>query len=154
MNLSAGVVHYIVLTQPWATLMAIGTKQVETRSWSTTFRGPLGIHAAASFPKECRALCYRPPFARALAQAGYNAPDDLPLGQVLAVTEVYDCQPTQDIRELLTWEERQFGDYTAGRYGWLTRGVRRLREPFPLRGLQRIQKLPSPIAESELLPHG
>jgi hypothetical protein len=34
------------LTQPWATLAAIGAKKIETRSWSTAYRGPLAIHAA------------------------------------------------------------------------------------------------------------
>lgn len=34
------------LWQPWATLIAIGAKQYETRGWSTPYRGPLIIHAA------------------------------------------------------------------------------------------------------------
>lgn len=29
------------LTQPWATLVAIGAKKIETRSWTTTYRGAL-----------------------------------------------------------------------------------------------------------------
>lgn len=36
----------ITLTQPWATLVAIGAKRIETRSWATRYRGPLAIHAA------------------------------------------------------------------------------------------------------------
>ena len=36
----------ITLTQPWATLVAIGAKRIETRSWPTRYRGPLAIHAA------------------------------------------------------------------------------------------------------------
>lgn len=35
----------ITIIQPWATLIAIGNKQIETRSWSTKYRGPLAIHA-------------------------------------------------------------------------------------------------------------
>lgn len=34
------------LWQPWASLVAIGAKTIETRSWSTSYRGPLAIHAA------------------------------------------------------------------------------------------------------------
>ena len=37
----------LTLTQPWATLVAIGAKRIETRSWATKYRGPLLIHAAA-----------------------------------------------------------------------------------------------------------
>lgn len=37
----------ITLWQPWASLVAIGAKTIETRSWATKYRGPLAIHAAA-----------------------------------------------------------------------------------------------------------
>ncbi len=36
------------LHQPWASLIAIGAKRVETRHWTTSYRGPLAIHAAAT----------------------------------------------------------------------------------------------------------
>jgi hypothetical protein len=38
-------VKAITLQQPWASLIALGAKSVETRSWSTAYRGPLAIHA-------------------------------------------------------------------------------------------------------------
>ena len=43
------------LWQPWATLMAIGAKKIETRHWYTRYRGPLVIHAAKTLQgiKEC-----------------------------------------------------------------------------------------------------
>lgn len=34
------------LWQPWATLIAIGAKTIETRSWGTRYRGRIAIHAA------------------------------------------------------------------------------------------------------------
>ena len=37
------------LWQPWASAIACGSKTVETRSWSTKYRGPLAIHAAKRF---------------------------------------------------------------------------------------------------------
>jgi hypothetical protein len=36
----------LTLTQPWATLVAVGAKRVDTRDWDTDYRGPLAIHAA------------------------------------------------------------------------------------------------------------
>lgn len=36
----------LTLWQPWASLVALGVKTIETRSWSTSYRGPLAIHAA------------------------------------------------------------------------------------------------------------
>jgi activating signal cointegrator 1 len=40
-------VPVLTLWQPWASLVALGVKSIETRSWSTKYRGPLAIHAAA-----------------------------------------------------------------------------------------------------------
>lgn len=39
----------LTLHQPWASLIALGVKTIETRSWTTSYRGPLAIHAGASF---------------------------------------------------------------------------------------------------------
>jgi hypothetical protein len=36
------------LLQPWATLVVLGYKRIETRSWATDYRGPLLIHASRS----------------------------------------------------------------------------------------------------------
>lgn len=41
----------LTVRQPWATLIAIGAKTIETRSWSTMYRGELAIHAAVHRPE-------------------------------------------------------------------------------------------------------
>lgn len=41
----------LTLHQPWASLIALGVKTIETRSWSTAYRGPLAIHAGSTWPK-------------------------------------------------------------------------------------------------------
>ena len=38
------------LYEPWATLIALGEKRYETRSWTTTYRGPLLICASLKRP--------------------------------------------------------------------------------------------------------
>jgi activating signal cointegrator 1 len=96
------------LTQPWASLVAIGAKQIETRSWSTRYRGRVAIHAAASFPVTARHLCVGPPgfgrspFREALRAGGYKGPvldghristGDLPLGAVVATATLVDVAP-------------------------------------------------------------
>ena len=43
----------ITIWQPWASLLAHGVKQYETRSWATSYRGPIAIHAAAREPRKC-----------------------------------------------------------------------------------------------------
>lgn len=36
----------ITVWQPWASLLASGRKKYETRSWATSYRSPIAIHAA------------------------------------------------------------------------------------------------------------
>ena len=143
----------ITLTQPWATLVAIGAKHIETRSWATKYRGPLAIHAAAGLgPVGGRRglfrLCHTPPFTEVLDAAGHTtAIDHLPYGAIVAVCELLDCRPTAgalgeqgigpkyaDWVHELSASERAFGDYTPGRFAWLLANVRALPEPIPAKG--------------------
>lgn len=128
------------LTQPWATLVAIGEKAIETRSWATTYRGPLLIHAAKDFPTAAKDLLLDRRFHQALARAGYYGPEHLPRGAIVAIADLVDVrQMTQD-----TWpslfeaaaqeHEHAFGDYRAGRFAWLLANVRPLPAPIPCRG--------------------
>lgn len=39
-------IKVLSLKEPWATLIASGVKKIETRSWKTTYRGELYIHAS------------------------------------------------------------------------------------------------------------
>lgn len=93
----------LTLTQPWATLVAIGAKKIETRSWTTTYRGPLLIHAAAGLgPVGGKAglvdLCETEPFKAVLAPlwspGAFFAPVSLPFGAIVAQCELLDCVPT------------------------------------------------------------
>jgi hypothetical protein len=150
-------VRALTLTQPWATFVASGAKRIETRSWSTTYRGPLAIHAAKGFPMEAQRLCWElPEFRAALYQAfGHYALDEgagnlagypFPRGMVVATGSLTDVAPivmvdgephvdlgiggTTPILEA----DRPFGDFTAGRYAWLLTAVAPLDAPIPARG--------------------
>jgi hypothetical protein len=45
----------------------------------------------------------------------------------------------------LTDQERAFGDYAPGRYAWLLADVRRLREPVPCLGWQKLWRVPAEV---------
>jgi hypothetical protein len=143
-------VKAITLTQPWATLVAIGAKRIETRSWRTDYRGPLAIHAAKTYPLAARGLRYDEPFYRALWDAGIKPDMPIPIGAVVAVCDLVSVVTTQYAKTpggigwgapdgriydfTLTDEERAFGDYSNGRYAWLLADVRSLAEPIPAKG--------------------
>ena len=135
----------LTMTQPWATLVAIGENSIETRSWSTRYRGPLVIHAAKGFPREARELCRRRPYREVLDQSGYHDASELPLGAVIAVADLqdimeFDRRSLRDVRARAAAgefpaHEADFGDFSPGRYGWVLKDVRRLSEPIPARGM-------------------
>lgn len=141
----------ISLTQPWATLVAIGAKRIETRSWEAKYRGWIAIHAAKAFPRDCMALCSRGPFCDSLEAADLGKPYFLPTAAVIAVAELYDCRCTEDLDGKIDRIELAFGNYSPFRFGFLTRGARRLRKPIPMRGMLGIWRMPQTITEADLL---
>ena len=145
----------LTMTQPWATLVAIGANIIETRDWPTKYRGPFAIHAAKGFPKEARALCGRQPFRDALAAAGFMSANDLPLGTVVAVANldsllVCDDATLKEIRARsrrgeLPAHEADFGDFSDGRYGFVLGNVRRVEPPLPAKGMLGFWELPDDV---------
>ena len=140
----------LTLTQPWATLVAIGAKRIETRSWRTDYRGPLAIHAALGKYNDEYLLQKIEPFSSALNAAGIVSRLQVPLGGIVAVCELVRVIPTERFhpspvfewygpggrhyRYELTNDEMQFGDYTPGRYAWLLADVQALAVPVRARG--------------------
>ena len=130
------------LTQPWASLVAYGAKKFETRSWSTTYRGPLAIHAAKGFPKRARELCFTEPFKAALAGI---TEADLPRGTIIATVELYNVTPMGSLNFLLVNEwEAAFGDWSADRYVWILRNVHQLPYPIPAKRMLGLWKYELP----------
>lgn len=128
----------ITLTQPWATLVAVGAKHVETRSWTTAYRGPLAIHAAKSMPAYAQDACYGPAFVRFLREHGYPDPGRaakvLPRGEIVAVCDLWDVLPivaTRDVRSGVVTVDRTRETGTRD-------GVVRVWPPSTLKGPQLI----------------
>jgi len=149
-------VKAISLWQPWASLVALGAKRIETRHWPTNVRGTIAIHAAKKWNRELGGICLEMPFRVALWPIDFEPvePDALPRGAVVAVADLYTCAPitfagsgrpgTLD-PAAITREERAFGNYEAGRYAWGLRNVRRLAEPIPFRGAQGFFDVPDEL---------
>ena len=117
----------LTLTQPWASLVALGLKQVETRSWSTRYRGPLAIHAAKVFPSEARAFAE---IERALGRL----PGRIACGAILCTVRLVDVRPTEEVSQLVSALERYYGDYSRGRWAWILDDLKVLPEPIAARG--------------------
>lgn len=129
------------LWQPWASLIALGEKKIETRDWATKYRGPLLIHAAATKRGIHESRTSRVIWETLVCQCNVAA-DDLPLGAIVAVVDLVDVDDADTLLHRTsrrgTSNERAFGGYGPGRVGWLLDNVRALSHPVPSRGRQRL----------------
>jgi hypothetical protein len=130
----------ITLWQPWATLIAIGAKRIETRSWSTTYHGDIAIHAAKNIPQKeilriMRMTRDEEPFKSVLDKAGYYVYNSLPRGCVVAIATLVVCIPTNKIPSV-SLRESAFGDFSENRFGWMLENIRPLKNPIQAKGAQ------------------
>ena len=112
------------LKQPWASYVAIGRKTIETRTWSTKYRGKLLIVSSKTFDKNC-------PFKNFLGLG-------LPLGMALAVVDLVDCRPMRpgDAKKAMCPHRGEL-------YGWVLENIQRI-EHFPVKGQLRLYEVEPP----------
>jgi hypothetical protein len=130
----------ISLWQPWASAMALGLKSIETRHWPTRVRGTVAIHAAKRWTRDEREEAED--FARL-----FNAPSllDPPLGSIIAIGNLVTCWRVEEWRGVVSDQERAFGNYADGRYGWRFEAIQALAEPIPYRGAQGFFDVPDEL---------
>lgn len=148
----------ISLWQPWASLLACGAKKYETRSWATSYRGPIAIHASKRpfdtdvyFDRELH------PFVNELNLPNIYSFGELPYGCIIATAEIVGCYRIYDTVdngihivkcpnnkydfdkvEYISVTERAFGDWTEGRFAWEFKNMLMLPSPIPAKGRQRL----------------
>jgi hypothetical protein len=139
----------ISVIQPWATLIVLGVKRLETRTWRTPHRGRLAIHATRNFPEAARARCLAEPFHSLLRDAGYLHSADLPRGAIVGAVELLDCVPGEEALRLVTDSpEPDFGDYGSGRWAWRLVNPCRLAAPVPFCGRLGLFEVPDFFQEA------
>lgn len=143
----------ISLLQPWATMLVMGAKRIETRSWNTKFRGDILIHASQKMDYQQKNLCYESPFADFL-----ELYDELPLGKIIGKARIVDTIPSEDLFIAgntsvqvgsdvwkLNKQEYQLGDYSPRRYGWLLTDAVEFTNKLPVKGQLSIWDFPKQI---------
>jgi hypothetical protein len=141
-------VRALTLTQPWASLVILGIKRVETRSWPTRYTGRLAIHAAKGWTRDDRDFAASLAF-RGILPAVVTMPRGAVLGTVwLLGTVESNGYPGETPLPLTAFSsnrgygvyslpdvEYELGDFTRGRHLWLfDADVERFAEPVPARG--------------------
>lgn len=162
----------LTITQPWATLIAQGHKRIETRGWSTDYRGLLGIHSGKSLPRWVADFVHgEPEFAAALGDMfnpgpGKRVLGDLQRGCIVAICQLVAVKfiplggdgwdwigPSgRRFDYTITDRERAFGDFTVGRYAWLLADVIALEKPIPTRGALGLWSVPAYVMKQMVQP--
>lgn len=133
----------LTLYQPWASCIAWHIKKIETRSWSTTYRGALAIHSAKKDPDF--SIFHNPAVQVAIDNLELKYPFDkviLPLGYIVATCRLVDCAKIHfnymagDHTDypMPTGAERALGDYTPGRYAFILTMIEPLARPVFAQG--------------------
>ena len=125
----------LTLHQPWASLVMVGRKLYETRSWSTPHRGLIAIHAGKSLPDYALDFCDE--FDGELAAVGIHDVTALPLGVVLGCVRLTGCIATDGPEAARLGEAaKEWGNWDPGRYAWRLEGPSPYGMPIAARGMQ------------------
>lgn len=159
----------ISLWQPWASAVALKSKEYETRHWATNYRGPLVIHAARRLVRSELELFRLRSFWRAALKLPPNLTiwGHVPFGALVAICTLTDCLPTEDISSGylddirsdpetlgMGWTERSMGNFEPGRFAWRLQGVKILAKPIPFKGKQGFFRVPKSAIASATEPAG
>jgi activating signal cointegrator 1 len=126
----------ISLYQPWGTLMALNEKRIETRSWSTSYRGLLAIASTAKSPLAL--TIDEAVFGEVVRRVAERTGEvEWPDGCILCIVKLIDCVPiTPEFRRTVMRVEKALGNYADGRFAWVTLPVETLDPPIPVKGAQ------------------
>lgn len=138
----------LTLWQPWASLVALGFKKYETRSWLASYRGSIIIHASKR-PLNWKDL-------ELWEEITDTDPHSFsfPMGCAIAVANLVNCQimtnansvPCYQISiDSVSTQEKLAGIWEIGRYAWKFENVRQI-DPFYCRGFQGLIDAPNEVA--------
>ena len=103
--------------QPWAWLIVSGYKDVENRTWRTSYRGPLLIHASQRVDREATEY-----YRREILRAGDEWPDTLVTGAIIGIVTLVDCVTECE------------SPWFSGPIGWRLADAGEFLDPIPARG--------------------
>ena len=131
------IVNAITLHEPWASLMRAGEKRNETRSWGTRHLGPLLICAAKTKKGLTEETEWAIPFLRGPL---------LNFGHAVALVNLKRVVRTEHFKTPADWDnypmnEKAFGDYSPGRFAWITEPIDLGFDPFPVKGRQGLFRI-------------
>lgn len=128
------VLKAISLWQPWASLIPLGLKHYETRSWKTNYRGKLLMCSTA---KSTRTQYQQ--YLKICNQVELPSWNEInfPHGQAIAICDLVDCvEITPEFTNQQSQTEILCGNWQIGRYAWKLKNIQPITKPFVVKGKQ------------------
>lgn len=137
----------ISLWQPWASLWCSPAKIHETRSWQTSHRGWLLVHAGKKQVNDCGAdldelVC---------DQFGSLWRLELPRGALVGAVRIIACESTLGMCvEKHEQDDLLCGDFSPGRFAWRRAEYRVFSSPIQYRGAQGFFDVPEAVVSQAM----
>ena len=132
--------HAITICEPYATLIRMGPKRVENRTWETKYRGPLIIHAGKS---------------KAWLDS-YEPVPNMVFGAVVAICELAACVHKDSLDKFAARDREKWGwlpnhEHALGPWCWVLTDVHRFLTPVPWPGRQGLWNIDSSVLKDQEL---
>jgi len=113
-------VKVLTIREPFATLISLEIKKIETRSWKTNYRGKIYIHAGLN--KDWKKLIADKNLDNIIDNLEFN------YGKIICEAELVDCilmtkEYIDDIKKH-NYQEYEVGEYKEGRYAWILNNIK------------------------------
>jgi hypothetical protein len=132
--------------QPFAALLVSGAKRLEARSWDTSYRGPLLIHASSSAISAgaVRLYEFEPEFIEVFNELGWRTKEalqSLPRSAIIGQVTLDDVVPSLDLEDAPQRDIVLAADPDEGTYFWRVSHAIPF-EPLPIDGKLKLWELP------------
>lgn len=117
------------ITEPMATLICLGKKKIETRSWKTNYRGKLYIHASLTK--------IRKEWENNKELMGLLDNNNLNYGNIICKCNLVDCiYMDEEFINNIKKDKQEYlcGIYELGRYAWILDDIQILNIPIKIKG--------------------
>ena len=117
------------IIEPWATLIKEKKKYIETRTWKTSYRGELYIHASK------KKIKVKDKQITELLELIPNI--EMGYGKIISRCKLVDCiYIDENFKEEISKNKQEYlcGDFNIGRYAWILEEAVSLEKPIEAKG--------------------
>lgn len=123
------MIKVLSIIEPWATLIKKKKKYIETRTWKTSYRGELYIHASK------KKIKVKDKQITELLELIPNI--EMGYGKIISRCKLVDCiYIDENFKKEISKNKQEYlcGDFNIGRYAWILEEAVSLEKPIEAKG--------------------